>query len=60
MVYCAASLEMEGIGGFYFNNCAGCAPSQLSLDERLAKELWDFSEKLAYKKINADGFIIGI
>ncbi|XP_065676210.1 WW domain-containing oxidoreductase-like [Hydra vulgaris] len=57
LVYCAASLEMEGVGGFYFNNCAGCAPSQLSSNEQLAKELWDFSEKLAFKKFDIDWLI---
>lgn len=45
-VYCAAALELDGVGGMYFNNCCRCQPSTASEDEALAKILWDISENM--------------
>ncbi|XP_057291040.1 WW domain-containing oxidoreductase-like [Hydractinia symbiolongicarpus] len=59
-VYCAASPQLENVGGYYFNNCCGCHPSSLANDEELAKRLWDFSEKLAYRKVDSEGKILGV
>jgi len=50
-IYCATSHELENIGGFYFNHCCGCQPSKFASDERLAKELWEFSERIVYHGI---------
>lgn len=58
-IYCATSHELEGVGGFYFNNCCGCQPSNIATNEKFAKELWDFSEKLASGKIDSRRNILG-
>lgn len=49
-VYCATSPDLEGVGGYYFNNCYGCTPSKEALNVDLARKLWSLSERLAYKK----------
>ena len=51
---------MEYIGGYYFNNCCGCIPSMQASDQTLAKQLWDLSEKLAYRKIDGAGYVLGV
>lgn len=45
-IFCATSHELEGVGGFYFNHCCGCQPSNIATNEKLALELWEYSEKL--------------
>ncbi|KAM9580547.1 retinol dehydrogenase 12-like [Guaruba guarouba] len=46
-IYCAVSEEAAGITGKYFNSdCALELPSAAARDPRLARELWDESERL--------------
>ncbi|KAI1285260.1 WW domain-containing oxidoreductase [Halotydeus destructor] len=45
-VYCATSLELDGVGGSYFNNCIPCTPSKAAQDVELAKQLWQLSEDM--------------
>ena len=50
-VYCAVASELEGLGGFYFNNCCRCDVSQTAADADLAVTLWKFSVKLLQSKV---------
>ena len=59
-IYCATSEELEGVGGYYFNNCCACKPSPLAEDEGLAKWLWEYSSKLAKGQMDAFGHIQGL
>ena len=59
-IYCATSEELEGVGGYYFNNCCACKPSPLAEDVGLAKRLWEYSSKLANGQIDAFGHIQGL
>jgi NAD(P)-dependent dehydrogenase (short-subunit alcohol dehydrogenase family) len=43
-VYLAASPDVAGISGKYFDRCAAVSPSSLALDRRLAQRLWKWSE----------------
>ncbi|XP_071088414.1 WW domain-containing oxidoreductase-like [Haliotis cracherodii] len=45
-VYCGVSLDLEGLGGMYFNNCCRCMPSPASCDDKLGRALWEISVKL--------------
>ncbi|KAF8020594.1 hypothetical protein BT93_G1128 [Corymbia citriodora subsp. variegata] len=44
--YVALHPSLKGITGKYFLDCNEMEPSALARDERLAKKLWDFSNKL--------------
>ncbi len=46
-VYLAASPEVKGITGKYFDQCAAVQPASLSLDQHLAQQLWDWSMNAA-------------
>jgi retinol dehydrogenase-12 len=43
-VYLAASPEVKGIKGKYFDRCAVVMPSLSASDQRLAQRLWEWSE----------------
>jgi hypothetical protein len=45
-IYAATSEELEGIGGKYFANCDYARTSPQSKDVKVARKLWDISEKL--------------
>jgi len=45
-VYCACAPELNKVGGFYFNNCCGCEPSEQSKGDQQAHALWTLSERL--------------
>ncbi|KAJ8428893.1 hypothetical protein Cgig2_021060 [Carnegiea gigantea] len=44
--YVALHPSMKGISGKYFVDCNELRPSSLATNEKLAKDLWEFSEKL--------------
>jgi hypothetical protein len=46
IVQLAASPELEGITGQYFERGVAVAPAPLAQDEALAKRLWDVSASL--------------
>jgi NAD(P)-dependent dehydrogenase (short-subunit alcohol dehydrogenase family) len=46
-VYLASSDEVQNITGKYFDKCQLCQPSDLALDKKLAKKLWQKSENLS-------------
>lgn len=52
--YCATSPDLEGLGGYYFNNCSGCSPSAYASNEENGRKLWDLSEKLVYRKVGGE------
>ncbi|MCY1044631.1 SDR family oxidoreductase [Corallococcus sp. bb12-1] len=45
-VYLAASPEVAGVSGEYFNKCRKVKPSSAARDEALAERLWQVSEEL--------------
>ncbi|RKH21070.1 SDR family oxidoreductase [Corallococcus sp. CA047B] len=45
-VYLAASPEVAGVSGEYFNKCRKAKPSSAARDEALAERLWQVSEQL--------------
>jgi len=45
-VFCATVKELEGVSGFYFNNCVICSESKSAQDEELSENLWNISEKM--------------
>eukprot|EP01102_Stenamoeba_stenopodia_P004266 TRINITY_DN14597_c0_g1_i1.p1 TRINITY_DN14597_c0_g1~~TRINITY_DN14597_c0_g1_i1.p1 ORF type:complete len:304 (+),score=66.57 TRINITY_DN14597_c0_g1_i1:72-983(+) len=45
-VYVAASPQLEGVGGKYFDNCNEATPIEEARDEAVAKRLWEVSESL--------------
>ena len=45
-IYLAASPEVEGVSGRYFENCRPARSSPASYDEDLARRLWEVSERL--------------
>jgi NAD(P)-dependent dehydrogenase (short-subunit alcohol dehydrogenase family) len=45
-LHCATSPDVAGDDGLYYAKCREKAPSKLSLDEDLAKKLWDVSEEM--------------
>ncbi|XP_074271244.1 short-chain dehydrogenase TIC 32 B, chloroplastic-like [Silene latifolia] len=44
--FVALNPKMKGVSGKYFVDCNEFEPSAFTRDEKLAKKLWDFSEKL--------------
>ncbi|KAF3449261.1 hypothetical protein FNV43_RR09989 [Rhamnella rubrinervis] len=44
--YVALHPSLKGVGGKYFLDCNEMKPSAYGSDEKLAKQLWDFSNKL--------------
>ena len=46
LVYLAASDEVEGVTGKYFEDCRAVPSSDLSYDARLVSDLWALSERL--------------
>ncbi len=53
-LYLALSPEVEHTSGEYFRNCRPCPPNPLVLEERLAAQLWERSEKLTGCQFPAD------
>lgn len=45
-IFAASASEMEGVTGAYLENLAATEPAPQSLDEDVAKRLWDLSEEL--------------
>lgn len=45
-VFCATAKELEGIGGYYFNNCFQCAPAEAALDVEAGRRLWEISRRM--------------
>jgi retinol dehydrogenase-12 len=45
-IYLASSDEVKNVTGKYFDKCKSVAPSKISKDEKLQKEIWEISEKL--------------
>jgi len=43
-VYLATSPEIKGVSGKYFDRCAAVQPALLAEDQRLAQQLWEWSE----------------
>lgn len=43
-VYLATSPDVKGITGKYFDHCAAARPAPLAEDQRLAQQLWEWSE----------------
>jgi len=46
VIYSALSDDLNGVGGEYISNCHVAMSSQESLDDDIAQQLWDLSEKL--------------
>lgn len=44
-VFLAASPEIKGVTGKYFDRCVAITPSPLAQDEQLAEQLWEWSEQ---------------
>jgi hypothetical protein len=47
-IYLASSPEVEGLSGRYFVKKAEARSSDVSHDERLARQLWEVSAELAH------------
>ncbi|MFO0590060.1 MAG: SDR family oxidoreductase [Polyangiaceae bacterium] len=45
-LHCAASPDVAGEDGLYYEKCQVKAPARLALDEALAKKLWEVSEEM--------------
>lgn len=45
-IHCAASPEVAGDDGLYYEKCSVREPAKLALDEALAKKLWEVSEEM--------------
>lgn len=45
--YVALHPNLKGVSGKYYHDCNEWQPSKFATDEKLAKKLWDFSNKLA-------------
>ncbi|WP_102127513.1 SDR family oxidoreductase [Deinococcus planocerae] len=52
-VYLASSPEVEGVTGKYFEKEKAVASGKESYDEEVARRLWDVSERLARKGVDA-------
>ncbi len=50
-VYLAASPEVQGVSGQYFDKCRSKKPTARAQDDDVAKRLWDVSEKLVAAKL---------
>ncbi|XP_065174749.1 WW domain-containing oxidoreductase-like [Sycon ciliatum] len=46
IAYCAAALDLEHVGGYYFVEHRIGSPSKLAKDQQLSSDLWEFSERL--------------
>jgi NAD(P)-dependent dehydrogenase (short-subunit alcohol dehydrogenase family) len=44
-VYLAASPQVKGVTGKYFDHCTPVSPSPLALDHELARKLWEWSAR---------------
>lgn len=44
-IYCAVDQSLEKVSGKYFSDCKEKVAQPLARDEKLAKDLWDLSEK---------------
>ncbi|CAK9807295.1 WW domain-containing oxidoreductase [Anthophora plagiata] len=53
-VFCATAPELEGVTGFYFNNCYRCDPSNAALDPMLAARLWSVSQEMIINVMKKD------
>lgn len=53
-MFCAAAQELDGLGGFYFNNCWFCDASGPAKDEQLQKHLWNLSDTILLKTLGGD------
>ncbi|CAK9821593.1 WW domain-containing oxidoreductase [Anthophora retusa] len=53
-VFCATAPELEGVTGFYFNNCYRCDPSNAALDPALAARLWSVSQEMIINVMKKD------
>ncbi|KOC70667.1 WW domain-containing oxidoreductase [Habropoda laboriosa] len=53
-VFCATAPELEGVTGFYFNNCYRCDPSNTALDPTLATRLWSVSQEMIINVMKKD------
>ncbi|XP_006822216.1 WW domain-containing oxidoreductase-like [Saccoglossus kowalevskii] len=51
-VYCATARELDCVGGLYFNNCCRCVPSDESMNEGTAMELWEISERMIKESLS--------
>lgn len=49
-IYLAASPEVEGVSGKYFDNKKEKSSSKISYDEAVQKQLWEMSEKIVGQK----------
>ena len=58
-MYCATWPDLEGIGGYYFNNCSGCSPSAYASNEEVGRKLWELSEGLVFRKVGGKGQVYG-
>ncbi|XP_068222514.1 retinol dehydrogenase 13-like [Palaemon carinicauda] len=45
-IHVAVSEDLNDVSGKYFQDCKEAAPSALALDERLARKVWNISERL--------------
>lgn len=45
-VFCATAKELEGISGYYFNNCFQCTPAEAALDVEAGRRLWEISKRM--------------
>jgi hypothetical protein len=45
--YLAAAPELEGVTGRYYNRTIEEKPASYVINERLQREIWDYSEKIA-------------
>ncbi|OAD59436.1 WW domain-containing oxidoreductase [Eufriesea mexicana] len=53
-VFCATAPELEGVTGFYFNNCYRCDASNTALDPALAARLWSVSQEMIINIMKKD------
>jgi retinol dehydrogenase-12 len=45
-LYCALSEDLEGVSGKYFSDCRMKQPSRTARDEKIARHLWEISERI--------------
>ena len=51
-MFAATARELEGYGGYFFNNCFNVEPSEAARSTELAKTLWDYSELMVLRAEN--------
>lgn len=49
-IYLAVSPEVEGVSGYYYDECSQAPTTHLARDENLAQKLWELSEKVVKLK----------